>query len=85
MIELPKIKDRIDIRYHYVDGTPDGSYALRILEAFRTRCNEKWILEGFDEGTQRVYDAMNGHQDLRAKELDYAIAILKKDKREHGG
>lgn len=76
MMELPKIRDQIDIKNHFVDGTPDGNYAIRILLAFRARCNEKWIIEG-DTKAKALYDAMNEHQDLRAKELDKAIALLR--------
>jgi hypothetical protein len=80
MMDLPKIRDRIDMKNQYVDGTPDGLYALRILKFIRQRCNEKWIVEGFDESTTALYDAMNKHQDLRAKELDEAIRILSEHK-----
>jgi len=81
MMDLPKIRDDIDIREMHVDGTPDGKYALRLLEAYRKRCNCKWIVEGkFAEGgVKQLYDAMNEHQDLRAAELDKAIAILRKN------
>jgi hypothetical protein len=79
MMELPKIRDEVNSRNWIIDGTPNGEYALRILKAYRARCNEKWIVEGCDEGTKRIYDAMNEHQDLRAKELDKAILILVKN------
>lgn len=77
MIDLPKIRDEINMKNLFINGTPDGNYALRILQTYRERCNEKWILEGnFSEGTKRLYEAMNEHQDLRAKELDEAIKKL---------
>jgi hypothetical protein len=78
-MELPKIKDRIDMKHQYIDGTPDGQFALRILKFFRARCNEKWIVEDVDEKARAIYDAMNEHQDLRAKELNKAISILSKE------
>ena len=73
-MELPKIRDEISTGY-IIDGTPNGGYALRILRHYRARCNEKWIIDG-DTEARVLYDAMNEHQDLRAKELDAAIAIL---------
>jgi len=80
MMDLPKIRDEMDMKEMHIDGRPDGGYALRILKAYRKRCNEKWIVEGkFAEGGgKQIYDAMNEHQDLRAKELDKAIKILVK-------
>jgi hypothetical protein len=79
MMDLPKIRDEMSMKDLFIDGTPDGNYALRILEAYRARCREKWIVEGkgVSEGTKRIYDAMNEHQDLRAKELDEAIRKLR--------
>jgi hypothetical protein len=78
MMDLPKIRDEIDMKDLFINGTPDGNYALRILYAYRARCREKWIVEGkgISEGTKRLYEAMNEHQDLRAKELDEAIRKL---------
>jgi hypothetical protein len=79
MKDLPKIRDQVDIKNQFVDGTPDGNYALRILQTFRARCNEKFILDGeWSEWQRKIYDVMNEHQDLRAKELDDAIARLSK-------
>ena len=73
--EFPKVRDMIDFKH--IDGTPDGGYALRILRAYRQACNTKWIIEGENvEKSRALYDAMNEHQDLRAKELDKAIEIL---------
>ena len=78
MMDLPKIRDEIDMKNLFINGTPDGNYALRILKAYRERCNEKWVVDGASDGTKRLYNAMNEHQDLRAKELDEAIEILVK-------
>lgn len=81
-LDLPPM-NQMSIKDMFVNGTPDGKYALRILRAFRQRCNEKWILEGdFPEGTRKLYESMNEHQDERAKELDKAIAILEREMHE---
>lgn len=78
MIEnLPKIRNEIDPRNIIINGTPDGGYAVRILQYYRLRCNEKWIVEGVPENERAFYDTMNETQDKRAKELDEAIAKLR--------
>jgi hypothetical protein len=73
--ELPPIGKVMNINEMYVDATPNG-YALRLLRAYRRRCDEKWIVSGFEENERRVYDKMNEDQDKRAQELDRAILIL---------
>ena len=74
-LNFPKVRDAVEFKH--IDGTPDGNYALRILRAYRQACNTKWIIEGENvEKLRALYDAMNEHQDLRAKELDKAIEIL---------
>ncbi len=73
---FPKVRDMVE--YKHIDGTPDGKYALRILKAYREACNTKWIIEGDHEKARALYDAMNEHQNQRAKELDEAIEILSK-------
>jgi TPR repeat protein len=78
MIDLPKCRDEIDPKDYHVDGTPDGNYALRILKFYRELAKTKWIIEGDHEKAKALYDAMNEHQDQRAKELDEAIKILEK-------
>lgn len=83
-MDLPKIRDQIDAKNLHIDGTPDGNYALRILTFYRARCNEKWIIEG-DTEAKVLYDAMNEHQDLRAAELDRAIATLSDHSSSAGG
>lgn len=75
--DFPKVRDMIDFKH--IDGTPDGKYALRILKAYRQACNTKWIIEGVADNSKLLYDAMNEHQDQRAKELDEAIEILEKN------
>jgi hypothetical protein len=77
--DFPKVRDEIDPKNYHINGTPDGKYALRILKFYRQLCNCKWIIEGEDvEKARALYDAMNEHQDQRAKELDEAIRILEK-------
>ena len=79
--DLPKVRDEIDVRNYHIDGTPDGRYALRILRFYRELARTKWIVDGDHEKTRALYDAMNDHQDQRAKEIDEAIRILE----EHHG
>lgn len=79
-IEFPKVRDEINPKDYHIDGKPDGEYALRILKFYRELARTKWIVEGMDSKTELVYDAMNMHQDMRAEELDAAIAILMKVK-----
>ena len=59
-----------------INATPDGNYALRILEFYRELCNTQWIFEG----ESVMLEMMNKHQVMRAKELDEAIKCLKKCK-----
>lgn len=56
----------------YVDATPNGGYALRILRAYRENCNCRWEAEP----PSPIVDLMNEHCELRAAELDKAITIL---------
>lgn len=78
MIDLPPIRNEINPLDVHIDGTPDGNYAVRILEYYRLRCNEKWIVTGVPENKRLIYDAMNDTQDKRAVELDKAIVKLSK-------
>lgn len=82
-IEFPPVQDMIETRYQYIDGTPDGGYALRILRYYRRRCDEKWAISGtaVTETTQRLYDTMCEHQDQRAVELDEAIKTLESNEK----
>jgi hypothetical protein len=54
-----------------VDATPDGGYALRILEACREECDLTYL-----SGGAEALD-WNERQQQRAAELDKAIAILR--------
>lgn len=75
-LELHKIINEIDPRENIINSTPDGNYALRILEYYRLRCNDRWDVKGLSDDKTAIYDLMNEHQELRAIELDRAIAIL---------
>ena len=61
-----------------VDGTPDGGYAIRILEAYRIRCDFKHTVhESYDPSLRDYLNGLNEVQDKRAVELDKAIEVLK--------
>jgi len=61
----------------YIDATPDGNYALRILKHYREMCNCTFTdnLSGI-EPESWVAKQMNENNEKRAKELDWAIEIL---------
>ena len=61
---------------HYVDGTPNADYPLRLLRAYRQRADCRWsdTSEGGAESTLLV--AMNEHCRQRAAILDAALRIL---------
>ena len=77
-MKLPELT--INPREFHVDATPNGQYAIRILECYRERARCKFKVEGADEGGKELYDYMNECQDKRVKELDEAIRILKGSK-----
>ena len=77
-LKLPPIRQGTNITDLWVNLTPDGGLALRILRACRRKCDEKWEVHGVDEKTRAFYDLMNDTQDKRAIELDKAIAILER-------
>jgi hypothetical protein len=58
----------------FIDATPDGNCALRILKAYREDCN----IRAADTGLKRnpLIERFNKTQELRAKELDKAIEKL---------
>jgi len=58
-----------------IDEAPNKNYPLRILKAYRDKCNCKWETNA-DSKTKSLWEIMNEHQDQRAKILDKAIAIL---------
>ena len=60
----------------HVDATPDGDYALRILQAYRANCNCKYVVHGMSEEDTKFWGMMNEIQDQRAVVLDMAITKL---------
>ena len=63
-------------RICYVDATPDLAYPIRILEAYRERCNYKWSMTSATIKEDDLIKQLNDFQDQRAEILDKAIAIL---------
>ncbi len=66
-----------------VDSTPDGGYALRILEAYRAEldCRIEIVGDGeWDENDQ--FEVLCKRQEQRAAELDKAIEVLREEKEE---
>lgn len=74
--DLPEISHREVISQQFIDSTPDGGYALRILRAFRRRCDCHWIISGVHEEAAALWEQMNRDQEKRVAELDQAISIL---------
>ena len=72
-----KMKDRNRKEYKFVDATPDGNYALRILQAYRGDCNTEWSdnTAGLNISNPMIVE-LNKLQRERAKELDIAIKLL---------
>ena len=68
---LPKTTQESIIQ---LDGTPNESYPLRILEAYRENCNCKHV----SSHKSLMIDRMNADCEKRAVLLDKAIACLKK-------
>jgi len=63
----------------HVDGTPNTHYPLRILRAYRDNCDCRWVTDNLPEGSRQLHEAMNEHQEQRARLLDKAIGILSKE------
>lgn len=64
----------------FVDATPDGGYALRILRTYRADCDYRWSesTTGLKIPKGSFLNALNKMQEDRAKELDEAIIKLTK-------
>jgi hypothetical protein len=77
MEQMTPFLENIPINEMAIDATPDGRYALRLLEAYRRRCECVWNVSGLDEHRTALYDHMNRDQQKRAEELDAAIALLR--------
>jgi hypothetical protein len=72
---LPII-DRIDPSQDWIDATPDGNYALRILRYYRKKCDARWATDTIGGCDNPIFRLMNDGQEKRAKELDDAINKL---------
>ena len=60
----------------YIDATPEGSYPLKILRAYRQNCNSRYETHGLPKEDTRFWEIMNEFQELRAEILDKAIKKL---------
>lgn len=69
-------KDRTYPAMSFIDATPDGNYAQRILQYYREACNSKWSENADGSVKNPVLIEMNRAQELRAAELDEAIRLL---------
>lgn len=78
MTDTPELENREVLNQVFVDATPDGNYALRLLTAYRSRCDVRWQTHGLDEDRAAIYKQMNEDQSRRGYELDEAILILLK-------
>lgn len=76
-LELPEVINRQSLNETWVDATPDGGYAIRILEAYRCKCDCRWVVHGVNNATCEMYKQMNRDQEARARELDQAIEWLR--------
>lgn len=59
----------------HVDATPDANYPLRILKAYHSNCDTRWVANP----PRVICEVLNKAQDERKKILDRAIAVLEKD------
>jgi len=62
----------------FIDATPDGDYALRLLRAYRDDCDLTWSDTFGKKSKNLLIVEMNRLQKLRAKELNKAIFHLTK-------
>lgn len=70
------------IEIKYIDATPDGNYALRILKCYLQESNT-YISDNFDgEPINIMFKLMNESQDKRRAELEKAIEILENTNQE---
>lgn len=75
--QLPKFTEQA---VEYIDATPDDNYPMRILQAYRQRCDCQWA-EDTDGGEVKnpLLKSMNEMNNKRAEILDKAIAKLIKE------
>ena len=74
MTKLPNLTEEPIL---HIDYTPDEDLPIRILSAYRSNCNVKWLVVGLPKEETKLYDMMNKNCDERAEILDRAIAKLK--------
>lgn len=72
-MSYPPLKNEINPGEVHIESTPNGKYALRILQYYRRCCDITWETNNLSDKDKAFYDAMNEHQKERAKELDTAI------------
>lgn len=67
----------------HINSKPDNEYVLRILRAYRTNCDCRWVFGKWDEKKNEyvepkdtIYSVMNQYQRERAELLDEAIRAL---------
>lgn len=71
---------RILLKEHnFIDATPDGNYALRILKSYRNMCDVKVSNELTGEPTNPLCIEINRINEKRKIELDAAIKKLTRD------
>ena len=80
MSDLPKI-EKADIRQFMLDLTPDADLPVRILEAYRAYCDQRWMVRGLSPEKTAFWDLVHEHQQQRAKILDEAIAVLSRGRK----
>lgn len=76
---LPPITNQHVLDETGIDATPDGRYAIRILQRYRILCNSRWATDADGSCNNPFLDLMNKHCDQRAEELDKAISILERE------
>ena len=82
MTRLPELTQQ---PVKFIDATPDESYPLRILQAYRQDCDCMWAesTTGLDPESP-LMKAMNDLNRQRARVLDKAIKVLETRRRENG-
>lgn len=61
----------------HIDATPNETYPLRILQAYRRLGDSKWSSSSMEvDGNHPLIQAMNDAQEKRNALLDHAIEVL---------
>ena len=79
LVEKDQEENIIEIKY--IDATPDGNYALRILKCYLANCDYR-ITDNLDgnPSKNKMFVEMNKLQEIRAEELQKAIDILERER-----